>query len=344
MYSFRNDYSEGAHQDILTALAETNLSQESSYGQDRFCLEAVKLIREALGNEKVDVHFLCGGTQVNMTAIAAFLRPHEGVISVESGHINIHEAGAIEATGHKIITVQGIDGKISPAAIEAAVTAHTDEHQVKPAMVYLSQSTEVGTIYSLLELEEIRAVCTKYSLLLYVDGARLGSALCAEGSDVTLFDLAMLADAFYIGGTKNGALLGEALVISNNSCKVDFRYHIKQRGALLSKGRVLGVQFKTLFSNNLYQELAIHANSMASLLRDGIEKLGYDFLNQSKTNQIFPIFPNSIISELSTDFEFYVWSATSDCHSSVRLVTSWATKQEEVFSFLSLLGSYTKSK
>ncbi len=338
MISFKNDYAEGAHPSILKALAETNLQQEEGYGEDSFCREAAVLIRKAVDRQDVDVHFLTGGTQTNLIGISAFLRPHEAAVAAESGHILVHETGAIEATGHKVISMPAVHGKLTPEAIQAAVDAHTDEHMVKPALVYISQTTEVGTVYSLAELEAIRAVCSRNRLLLFVDGARLGSALTARGADMTLPDLARLADAFYIGGTKNGALIGEAFIICNDALKTDFRFLMKQRGALLAKGRLIGIQFLELFRGDLYCELARHANDMAALLEAGLSALGVRFLVPSASNQLFPVLPNAVIDRLAQSYAFHVWAKEDDAHASIRLVTSWATEEATVRRLLDDLG------
>ena len=343
MISFKNDYAEGAHPSILRALMETNLLQEEGYGEDRFCREAAGLIRRAVGREDVDVHFLTGGTQTNLIGISAFLRPHEAAIAADSGHILVHETGAIEATGHKVISMPAVEGKLTPEAIQTAVDTHTDEHMVKPALVYISQSIEVGSVYSLHELEAIRAVCTRNRLLLYVDGARLGSALTARGADMTLPDLARLADAFYIGGTKNGALIGEAFVIGNPALKADFRFLMKQRGALLAKGRLLGIQFLELFRDGLYLKLARHANEMAARLEEGLAALGIRFLVPSASNQLFPILPNAVIDRLAQTYAFHVWAREDDTHASIRLVTSWATEEAAVRRLLDDLGALLAS-
>ena len=337
MYSFKNDYSEGAHPDILAAIVRTNLDQQDGYGEDAFSLQAAQLIKQKIGREDIDVHFLTGGTQTNLTAISAFLRPHEAAISANTGHLLVHETGAIEATGHKVISVDSSNGKLTAEQVRVVVTGHGDEHMVKPRLVYLSQPTEVGTIYSRLEMEQINRVCRELGLWLFVDGARLGSALCAAGNDLTLPVLAELVDAFYIGGTKNGALLGEALVIRAEGLKADFRYHIKQKGALLAKGRLIGIQFMTLFSGDLYFELARHANRLADQIRQEIAQTGYRFLTDSPTNQIFPILPNRVIDELLKDYSFYIWEKVDAEHSAIRLVTSWATPPAAVAGFLAKL-------
>ena len=322
MYSFKNDYSEGAHPRILQRLFETNLKQFEGYGKDIYTQQAVELIKKKIGRDDVDVHFLTGGTQTNLTVISAFLRSYEAAVAVASGHILVHETGAIEATGHKIISIEGRDGKLTSEEIEAVLKVHIDEHMVKPKLVYISNSTEIGTLYKKNELVKISKFCRNNNLILYLDGARLGSALCSSENDLTLNQLANLVDAFYIGGTKNGALFGEALVICNNSLKEDFRYHMKQRGALLAKGWLLGIQFKELFQDNLFFDLAAHANKMAVLLREKLKDLGFSFLIYSPTNQIFPIMPKRLIDELQQKYLFYLWEKIDDNYSAIRLVTS----------------------
>lgn len=340
MYSFKNDYSEGAHPKILKALIDSNLEQEDGYGEDRFSQIAVELIKKRLGRTDVDVHLLAGGTQTNLTAISAFLRPHEAAITASSGHIFTHETGAIEATGHKVLAIDTEDGKLTPALILKVLDYHTDEHMVKPKLVYISNSTEIGTIYRKGELQELSDFCHEHNLILYMDGARLGSALCSEENDLGLSELAELVDAFYIGGTKNGALLGEALVICRDSLKEDFRFHIKQKGGMLAKGRILGIQFLELFRENLFFELADHANKMAGLLTAEFCKMNVRFLTQSTTNQIFPILSNSVIKELQKTYGFHIWEKIDPDHSAIRLVTSWATKEEAIREFIEDIKKY----
>lgn len=334
MYSFMNDYSEGAHPRILNALMESNFEQVEGYGEDCYTEEAVELIKQRIRNNDVDIHLLPGGTQTNFTAISAFLRPHEAVIAANTGHISVHETGAVEATGHKIISIEVSNGKLNSSHIKSVLDLHTDEHMVKPKLVYISNPTEIGTIYNKSELEQISRFCKENNLFLFLDGARLGSALCSEENDLELSDLVSLVDAFYIGGTKNGALIGEALVICRDSLKEDFRFHMKQKGALLAKGRLLGIQFLELFRDNLYFELAQNANKMAGLLRDEISKAGLKFLADSPSNQIFPILPNKLITELQKNYSFIVWSEVDADNSVVRLVTSWATKEDAVLAFI----------
>jgi threonine aldolase len=335
-YSFKNDYSEGAHPQILEALTSTNFEQQNGYCDDDYSLEAIEFIRTKIQNSNAGVFFLSGGTQANLIVIAAMLRPFESVIAANTGHINIHETGAIEAVGHKINQIFTTDGKLKPSDIQNVVDEHENDppHMVKPKLVYISNSTEIGTIYLKNEIAAISKVCKANNLYLFMDGARLASALTSEKNDITLIELSNYLDALYIGGTKNGGLIGEAIVINNPDFIADFPYHLKQRGALLGKGRVFGIQFREFFRENLYFELAAHANKMAQKLTKGIAEAGYSFLSDSPTNQIFPIFPNKIIEELSLKYEFYVWAKVDDENSVIRLVTSWATKEEAVNQFV----------
>ena len=333
-YSFFNDYSEGAHPAILDLMAKTNLVQEDGYGEDTLSRQAADLLKQAVENPAAAIHLVSGGTQANLIVLAALLKSYESVIAARTAHIAVHEAGAIEATGHKIHTVETADGKLTAAQIQAVVDQHTDEHMVKPRAVFISNSTEVGTAYRRSELASLSQCCRENQLYLYLDGARLGSALSSAASDLTLPDLGRLVDVFYIGGTKNGALLGEAIVINTPALQPDFRYHLKQRGALLAKGRLLGIQFVGLFRNDLYFELARHANAMAAKLAGGLASQGFSFLTHSTTNQIFPILPNTLIATLQRDYGFYVWTPVDAAHSAVRLVTSWATRPEKVAEFI----------
>ena len=281
MIQFQCDYNEGAHPQILQRLAETNMEQTIGYGEDKYCEEARELIRKACDDSEIDVHFLVGGTQTNTTVIAHTLRPYQGVISAKSGHINVHETGAIEATGHKVLAIDSADGKLSAEQIEEAMQAHQNEdgpeHMVQPGMVYISMPTEVGTIYTSDELRAISQVCNKYDLPLFVDGARLGYGLCSPQSDLTLPLLTQLADVFYIGGTKVGALFGEAVVIRNERMKRDFRYSIKRHGGMLAKGRLLGIQFATLFTDGLYMHIAQHAIDQAMRIKSALQSKGMSF-------------------------------------------------------------------
>jgi threonine aldolase len=333
-YLFFDDYSEGAHPRILETLGNTNLVQELGYGEDSICLEAARLVKEKVRDREADVYFVSGGTQANFIALASMLKPYESVVAVTTAHINTHEAGAVEATGHKIHGVKGLSGKITPEAIRDIAAQHTDEHMVKPKVVFISHATEIGTAYEKRELEAVSKTCKELNLYLYLDGARLGSALASSGADITLADLPKLVDMFYIGGTKNGALVGEAIVIVNPELRENFRFYLKQRGALLAKGRVLGAQFVELFKDDLFFELARHANSLAGKLSRGMGDCGYGFLTPSSTNQIFPILPNVVINRLKEKYGFYVWSKIDETNSAVRLVTSWATNEESVGEFL----------
>ena len=330
MISFKNDYREGALPEIMEALVNSNLEQTVGYGKDKYWATAVEKIKNKINQPDAQVHFLVGGTQTNQTCISAFLRSYEAVIGVKTAHINVHETGAIEATGHKVVIVEGIDGKVTPQDIRAAVAYHEDEHMVKPKMVYISDSTEIGTIYYKKELEAISACCKELGLYLYLDGARLGSALTAEGNDLTLEDIAALTDAFYIGGTKNGALFGEAVVLVNPELQREFRYSIKQHGGMLAKGRLLGIQFDRLFTDDLFFKAAAHANQMAMKLKLGLAECGVKFLADSVTNQQFSIFTEEETKILNREFLFERFGTTEDGKNVLRFCTSWATKEENV--------------
>lgn len=330
MHVFRNDYSEGAHPRILELMTKYNLEANIGYGQDVHSDRAKELIKELIQKDNADIHFIPMGTQTNLIAISSFLRPHQAVISVDTGHIAVHETGAIEATGHKVITVPTLDGKLSSKDIKDVIHRHTDEHMVQPKMVYISNSTELGTIYSKAELTSISNTCKEYGLILFLDGARLGSALTCKTNDLDIKDIADLVDVFYIGGTKNGALLGEALIILKEDLKEDFRFLIKQRGAMMAKGFVLGIQFEALFQDNLFFELAKHANEMAERLAEIIEQYGYSFYAKPFTNQVFPIFPDELLEKLSEEFIYEFIEKIDDNNSAVRFVTSWATRIESV--------------
>ncbi len=334
MIRFENDYTEGAHTRILKRLIETNEEQTPGYGMDEHCEKARGYIRKECQAEEADVHFLVGGTQTNTTIIASILRPYQGAIAAVSGHIASHETGAIEATGHKVLTLPSEDGKITAQQVKELYDAHWEdaspEHSVQPGLVYISNPTENGTTYTKAELEALNAVCRECELPLMLDGARLGYGLAASDSDLTLVDYARLCDVFYIGGTKIGAMFGEAVVIVNDALKKDFRYYIKQRGGLLAKGRLLGIQFETLFEDGLYYEISQHAVEMAMKLRNAFAKNGFAMRYDSTTNQQFPILPNYIIDELSKKYSFSFWEKHDETYSVVRLCTSWATKKEHV--------------
>ncbi len=334
MIQFQCDYNEGAHPRILERMVETNFEQTVGYGEDHYCEEARQLIKKACGREDADIDFLVGGTQANATVISSILKPYQGVVCAHTGHINVHETGAIEHGGHKVLAVVSENGKLSAEGLLGAIESHYEEdgpeHTVQPGMVYISFSTETGTIYSLSELEDIRKICDNYSIPLFIDGARLGYGLASEGCDVTLNDIARLADVFYIGGTKQGALFGEAVVITNDRLKKDFRYCIKQNGGMLAKGRLLGIQFLTLFEDGLYFELASNAVRQALRIRDAFKKKGFAFLAESPSNQQFPILPEEVLKRLNENYMFSIWQKIDDGHTAVRFCTSWATRTEAV--------------
>ena len=341
MLQFQCDYNEGAHPKVMQRLMETNMEQTVGYGEDHYCESARRRIQEACGNPNLQVHFLVGGTQTNTTVIAHLLRPHQGVIAAESGHISVHETGAIEHTGHKVLALPAEMGKISAQQVENLVLEHradsSFEHTVQPGMVYISFPTEFGTLYSKAELEALHDACKKYDLPLFIDGARLGYGLTSPACDVTLADIARLADVFYIGGTKVGALFGEAVVSKSHKLMRDFRYSIKQHGGMLAKGRLLGLQFEALFTDNLYFDIASHAVTQALRIKEALIQLGIPFLMESHTNQQFPILRNDIVECLSKDFLFTPWQRVSDTHTAIRICTSWGTTAENVDSLLAAL-------
>lgn len=333
-YSFKNDYSEGAHPKIIEKLLQTNYEQEDGYGYDQYSTQATELIKTQLKSFAADIYFVSGGTQANLIAISAILKPYESIIATNISHIATHETGAIEATGHKINIVTHQYGKLTIKLIQETIHNHTSEHMVKPKAVFISNATELGTIYRKSELYSLSAFCRDNGLFLYLDGARLGVALTSINNDLTLADIAECVDVFYIGGTKNGALLGEAIVINNNLLKENFRFYMKQKGALLAKGRLLGIQFLTLFKDNLFFEISQHANNMALKLAQGLKSAGYSFLVPYESNQLFPILPHAVISKLSLKYNFYVWDKIDNDNSIVRLVTSWATSEMMVDNFI----------
>ena len=310
MIYFNNDYSEGCVPEILEALNATNYQQTPGYGMDEHCASAAAKIRKLCCREDIAVHFLVGGTQTNLTVIAASLRPHQAVIAAATGHVSVHETGAIEATGHKVVELP--------------------EHTVQPKLVYISSPTEYGTLYTLEELKAIRRTCDAFGLFLFVDGARMGYGLTAEGNDVFLKDFAELSDVFYIGGTKVGALFGEAVVITNPAIAQDFRYLIKQRGGMLAKGRLLGLQFDVLLDDDLYMRIAARANGYARVIREKLKELGYSFLVDNTTNQLFPILPDTVLNELAKEFCFSEMGRIDEEHRAIRICTSWATAKENV--------------
>ena len=334
MFLFQNDYNEICHPKVLAYIQNAMGKQTDGYGQDEFCDSARKRICDLCARDDLSVHFLSGGTQTNLTVIAAALRPHQAVLAAQSAHIHVHETGAIEATGHKVLALPHTDGKISAQQIADAVSEHwndtTHEHIAQPKMVYLSHPTEFGTTYSRDELTAISNVCKANRLFLFIDGARLGYGLAAAGNDLQLSDLAALTDVFYIGGTKVGAMFGEAVVISNPLIAEDFRYMIKQRGGMLAKGWLMGLQFEALLTDNLYVQIAGHANAMADRIRATLKRLGHAQLAENTTNQVFAILPDAQLAQLSENFSFAYWGRIDEEHSAVRFCTSWATRPESV--------------
>lgn len=341
MIHFDTDYMEGAHPSIIDRLIETNLNKTVGYGNDEYTLEARNLIREACGTPNALVQFLIGGTQTNATVIDALLRRHEGVLASEYAHINVHESGAIEHSGHKILVLPSNEGKVDANDVDDYINKFysddTYEHMVAPGMLYITQPTEYGTIYKISELEALSGVCKKHNIPLYIDGARLGYALASAAADFTLKDVARLCDVFYIGGTKVGALFGEAVVAKDPKTLPHFLSLVKQHGALLSKGRLQGLQFATLFSNNLYISIAKHAVDLAMKLRNAFMDKGYKMAIDSPTNQQFVVLPNDVLDRLLQYATFELWGIRGEKETTVRFVTSWATKEEDVDNFIKTL-------
>ena len=338
MILFNSDYTEGAHPRILERLIETNLEQTTGYGEDAYCEAAREAIRKVCDAPEADVHFLVGGTQANFTVISSALKPYQGVLCADTGHINVHETGAVEACGHKVLALPGKDGKITAEQIRNAHDLHwsdeSHEHIAQPKMVYISHPTELGTLYTKGELEEIGRVCRECGLYLFLDGARLGYGLMAPGTDVTIADIAKICDVFYIGGTKVGALFGEAVVIMNPQLKPDFRYCIKQKGGMLAKGRLLGIQFLELFRDGLYFEIAKHAIDMAMIIKEGLKEKGYSFFMDSVTNQQFIMIEDEKLEKIREKYGVTYQQRYDETHSVIRLCTSWATTEENVRAFL----------
>ena len=345
MLSFENDYNRGAHSRILERLMETNLEQETGYGNDQFCDRAREKIRKACDAPDADVFFLTGGTQTNATVIDSLLRPYEGVVAAQTGHVNVHESGAIEFGGHKVITLPEHDGKIMAEELAQLLDTFwgdpTFEHMVFPGMVYISYPTEVGSLYSKKEIMALSEVCHRYEIPLYVDGARMGYGLMSDASDLTLADIAQYSDAFYIGGTKVGALCGEAVVFPRHGAPKHFVTTMKQHGALLAKGRLLGVQFETLFTDDLYFEISRNAIQMANRLKEGFSKRGYTFAWESPTNQQFICLENHVLEQLKDQVVFSVWEKPDQDHTVVRFATSWATREEDLEELWSILDKLT---
>ena len=341
MLYFENDYSEGAHPKILQRLMDTNMEHLSGYGSDRYTTLAKDKIRKLCNCPEAEIYFLVGGTQTNQTVIDSVLRSFEGVIAAETGHVSVHEAGAIEFTGHKVLTLPQHDGKLCARELEAYMEtflgADSHEHMVFPGMVYISHPTEYGTLYTKDELKELSQVCRHFKLPLYIDGARLITGLACPENELSLPDIADLCDVFYIGGTKAGTLCGEAVVFTKNNTPAHFLTQIKQHGALLAKGRLCGVQFDALFTDELYKETGRNAIETAALLREGLRKKGYTFYNSSPTNQLFLVMENSRLEELKNHVVYSFWEKADDTHTVIRFATSWATAREDVEKLLSLL-------
>lgn len=333
MYNFQNDYNRGCHPKILENLQMENETQYYGYSEDALTKEAKRKVKQALACEACEVHFLSGGTQSNLTVISSILRPHQGVISSTDGHINTHETGAIEATGHKVIALETPDGKLTVEQVRQTLEGHyadeTHEHIVQPGMVYISNPTELGTIYKKAELEAIYGVCKEYEIPLYIDGARLAMALTARDNDIALTELCDLCDVFYIGGTKCGALFGECVVLVNDRYKKDFRYIMKQKGAMLAKGFALASQFNTLFTDNLYLELGAYTNRLAGKIGRALAGK-VDMYQDQVTNQIFPILTNTKIAELKEKYDFYVWCPVDEARCAVRICVFWGTDENVV--------------
>ena len=341
MLYFENDYSEGAHPKILQRLMDTNMEHLSGYGSDRYTTLAKDKIRKLCNCPEAEIYFLVGGTQTNQTVIDSVLRSFEGVIAAETGHVSVHEAGAIEFTGHKVLTLPQHDGKLCARELEAYMETFlgddSHEHMVFPGMVYISHPTEYGTLYTKDELKELSQVCRHFKLPLYIDGARLITGLACPENELSLPDIADLCDVFYIGGTKAGTLCGEAVVFTKNNTPAHFLTQIKQHGALLAKGRLCGVQFDALFTDELYKETGRNAIETAALLREGLRKTGYTFYNSSPTNQLFLVMENSRLEELKNHVVYSFWEKADDTHTVIRFATSWATSRGDVEKLLSLL-------
>lgn len=343
MILFYSDYLEGCHPEILRRLEETNYDQTPGYSKDSYCDKAKALIKEICQAPDADVHFLVGGTQTNATVIAATLKPYQGALCADTGHINVHETGAIEHSGHKVLALPAANGKVSAETVRKALDAHfcqeSPEHEVQPGMLYISYPTELGTIYTKQELVELKAVCDEWEIPMFIDGARLGYGLASDACDLSIAELAAIADAFYIGGTKQGALFGEAVVIRRESMKNDFRYYIKQGGGMLAKGRLLGIQFDALLRDGIYFEIARKADLLAMRIRDAFKAAGCEFLIDSPTNQQFPIITEEMGEKLTAaGIGFELWQKMGDGKIAVRFCTSWATRDEQVDALITVLA------
>jgi len=338
MYLFDNDYSEGAHPNILKAIVTANLDQTLGYGEDAYTKKAQDMIRELVASKDADVYFITGGTLTNIVVLSHILRPYEAVIATDEAHIYTHETGAIEATGHKVIALDNVNGKLDVDEVEKVILAHKDHHMVLPKVLFVSNATELGTIYSRAELIALKELAVKYDMYLYLDGARLAVALASTTNDLTYQDIGMICDVFYIGGTKNGALFGEALVVVNDDLKKNFNYSIKQKGALFAKGKFLAIQFIELYTNDLSVKLARHANAMAQKISDAFSGNGYRLYTPTQINQVFVVVNNDKLDLFNQQFQGQVWGPFTDTSSIVRYTTSWATKHEQVDNFVDLIA------
>lgn len=333
MYDFLNDYNQTVHPNLLKEFVDINNKKLSGYGLDECCNDAINSIKKILKSPNADVHFMAGGTITNLTMISHILKPYQAVIAAETGHINVHETGAIEATGHKVVTVKTEDGKLTPELIKPVLDYHCDEHMVQPKLVYISNTTELGTLYTKQELKQLYQFCQKHHLYLYLDGARLAMALAAKDNDITFPDLAKYTDAFYIGGTKVGAFAGEALIFNNLSINHDFRFNMKQKGAILAKSWIIAVQFKALMENNLYISLGKHSNDMAEKLKNLFEIEGLTFAAKPQSNQLFVNFPNQLAKKIISLYAVDNLGQTDPSHICLRFCTSWATQEVEIENF-----------
>lgn len=334
-HSFKNDYGEGCHQCVLEQLAKTNLIQADGYGQDQFTKDAKAKIQQAIDNENADIYFVSGGTQANLVMLASALKSFQSILAPKSSHAYSHETGAIEATGHQINIIEAVAGKITPDQVKEELKRYQmPPITVQPKIVHISNTTEVGTVYTKSELTELSSFCKRNNLYLTCDGARLANALASKACDYSLQEFSNLVDMFWIGGTKNGLLFGEAIVINNDTLKPNFMFHLRQRGALMAKGRAIAIQFQAIFNNNLYMDLASHANQMAQKIADKMKTNDHKFLADPVSNQLFPILPNTLVDSLEKNYGFHRWGPVDKDHSAIRIITSWATPEQVVNEFI----------
>lgn len=342
MYDFLNDYNQTVHPKLLEEFININNKKLIGYGLDDCCNDAIDQIRKRLKSPNADIHFMAGGTITNLTTISHILKPYQAVIAAETGHINVHETGAIEATGHKVVTVKTEDGKLTPESIKPVLDYHCDEHMVQPKLIYISNTTELGTLYTKQELKKLYQFCQKNHLYLYLDGARLAMALGAKDNDITFPDLAKYTDVFYIGGTKVGGFAGEALVFNNDTINRDFRFNMKQKGAILAKSWIIAVQFKALMQNNLYLSLGKHSNMMAEKLTNLFENEGFTFAAKPQTNQLFVNLPNQLAKKITSRYAVDNLGQSDPNHICLRFCTSWSTQEVEIENFAQELKKLLK--